>query len=128
MDWIEFETNIGEKVLLRPEYIQSILQFGNHTMLYYEYIPFGSAQKEATSIIELSEHYEQVKQKIMNAERVDLSNVVLEHFTREKYKTLAYAMNCLNNNYAQDGLSNDADKCAEIERELNEILKEKENV
>lgn len=123
-DWIEFETNIGEKVLLRPEYIQSILQFGKHTMLYYEYIPFGSAQKEATSIIELTEPYGQVKQKIIDAEKVDLSNVVVEHFTKDEYEILEY---CLTQ-YIQSPSSPSVvtERYAKLQNKLNEILKEEE--
>lgn len=124
-DWIEFETDKEtekcKSVCLRPEHILAIQDRANKdTRLTYD------CNSEIGSI-DVAEPYEQVKQKIMDVEKVDYSNVVAEHFTREEYELIENVMlhkvdqlakdePCTSNYYAHD----------RILIKLNEILKEDE--
>ncbi len=92
-DWIEFENISGKKVSLCPKYINAILEKENHTDIYYDQKPIiDSKSGKLTTIISIAEPYEQVKVKIMDAEMVDTSDVVVEHFTEDEYDTLKQAV------------------------------------
>lgn len=125
-DWIEFKKNTTEKIRLRSSRIVGIheLPFDMEknitarTLLSYE---VGKTVKEYL----IDEPYEQVKQKITDAEKADLSNVVVEHFTREEYETI---LSCVEywketSEWYVDSKDqkNETDKLID---KLNEILKE----
>lgn len=88
-NWIEFKKSETDNINLRPEYIIGISEFpfnydeniNEPTRILYE---VGNSVQD----ILIYEPYEQVKQKIMDAERVDLSDVAIEHFTRDEYEIL----------------------------------------
>lgn len=110
-DWIEFKTIPGENGSLRPEYIYSIVGDNKTTTITY-----------SDTAINVAEPYEQVKQKIMDADKIDYSNVIVEHFTKDEYELLEY---CL----AQCAPSSDSSKVAieryaKLQNKLNKILME----
>lgn len=83
-DWIEFEVynkKCGStKAIFRPEYIVSVgHNSGGKAGILVE------VGNEA-EFIELAEPYEQVKQKIIDAERIDLGDMAVEPFTRGEYE------------------------------------------
>lgn len=84
-NWIEFEIKDDRFLSLRPEYITkySMVQEGTPdvTIVMYE-------EGDFTKDYYVNEPYEQVKQKIMDAEKVDLSGVAVERFTKEEYRLL----------------------------------------
>lgn len=116
-DWIEFKTISGENGSLRPEYIYSIVGDNKTTTITY-----------SDTAIYVAEPYEQVKQKIMDAERIDLSNVVVEHFTREEYEFIKsiLPMSISRVYIEHDSTGNTERLYKSIENKLNEILKEDE--
>lgn len=129
-EWIEFEGREGNKILLRPEYVSSLCNNWNNTgcvMVGYDEHMMINDEGRSSSFALVNEPYEQVKQKIMDVEKVDYSNVVAEHFTREEYELIENVMlhkvdqlakdePCTSNYYAHD----------RILIKLNEILKEDE--
>ncbi len=83
-DWVEFLAGRrNKKFCVRPEYIIAF----DEAVQEDEVILYGEA---GDKIIEYStcEPYEQVKQKIIDAEKVGLSDVAVEHFTRDEYDRL----------------------------------------
>lgn len=84
-DWIEFKMKGDRLLALRPEYITK------YSMSQEEGSDFTIVMYEEGDFVKdyyVNEPYEQVKQKIMDAEKVDLSDAVVEHFTREEYNIL----------------------------------------
>lgn len=84
-DWVEFitdkEAEKCDTVCLRPEYILAIQDRANKgTRLTYDC-------NSETGSVDVTEPYEQVKRKIMDAEKVEHSEVV-ERFTREEYEVM----------------------------------------
>lgn len=112
-DWIEFNMKGDRLLSLRPKYIMkySMTQEGspNTTIVMYK-------EGDFTKDYYVAEPYEQVKQKIMDAEKVD--------FTKEEYKHLLRL--CENATQPNDGYTPDWTKLNPIMNKLNEILKEKE--
>lgn len=89
-DWVEFITNKEvekrETVCISPEYILAIQDRANKgTRLTYDC-------NYETSSIDVTEPYEQVKQKIMDADKEDLSNVIMGLLSRDEYKILQNIM------------------------------------
>lgn len=126
--WVEFENISGKKVSLRPKYIGAILEKVNHTDIYYDQKPIIDGKSgKLTTIISIIEPYEQVKQKIIDVEKVNLSDVEVEHFTIEEYKILEDVMIQKLDQLAEDEpcTSNYYDHSHLLDK-LNEILKEKE--
>lgn len=86
-DWIEFKGKLlsdGQyNFSLRPEYIVAIDGKEGKAMTEIQY-DTGSDQLTYYA----TEPYRQVKQKIMDAEKYDLNDVVVEHFTDDEYVTL----------------------------------------
>lgn len=118
-DWIEFEGKEGNKILLRPEYVSSLCNNWNNTgcvMVGYDEHMMINDEGRSSSFALVNEPYEQVKQKIMDAEKVD--------FTKEEYKHLLRL--CENATQPNDGYTPDWTKLNPIMNKLNEILKEKE--
>lgn len=122
-DWIEFEGYKGRKVCTRIDYIVNIRESTNSSN--EECVIIGCSADEATFNLYSYEPYEQVKRKIMDAERVDYGGVVVERFTSEEFEMLEDVMTqkidqlakdepCTANYYSH---SNILDK-------LNKILKE----
>lgn len=127
-EWIEFEGREGNKVLLRPEYISSVVEksgdTGGTTIGYDEHPILDGDQVIATSC-NCKEPYEQVKQKIMDAEKVDFSDVAVEHFTNEEYEFIkAILPMCLSEVHFEIIGQKDKDMFDNIMNKLNEILKE----
>lgn len=122
-DWIEFEGwNFG-KFMIRPESIEWISQREDREGAVYTRICVNDGSDVGESML-TSEPYEQVKQKIMNAEKVDLSGVVVEHFTRDEYRT---TLELVKDKLLDLGSQPREDVLAELENirdKLNEILKE----
>lgn len=124
-DWIEFEMKGDRLLSLRPQYITkySMAQEGTSdvTIVMYEEGDFAKDYY-------VNEPYEQVKQKIMDAERIDLSNVVVEHFTREEYEFIKsiLPMSISRVYIEHDSTGNTERLYKSIENKLNEILKEDE--
>ncbi len=118
-DWIEFETKKEaercERACLRPERILAIQDREKKgTRLTYDC-------NGETGSVDLIEPYEQVKQKIMSAERGDLSDVVVERFIREEYEFIANAIDSILSGQVEGpGIG----KALRIRNKLNEILKE----
>lgn len=87
-DWIEFKIKDDIFLSLRPEYITkySMTQEGTRdvTIVVYE-------EGDFTKDYYVNEPYEQVKQKIMGAEKVDVNDAV-EHFTQEEFLLLNSAL------------------------------------
>lgn len=118
-DWVEFITDKeAEKcntVCLRPEYILAIQDRANKgTRLTYDC-------NSETGSIDVVEPYEQVKQKIMDAEKVEHSKAI-ERFTRDEYRLILDLVG---------GDTSFSDVCrdlptlrANLENKLNKILKE----
>lgn len=69
-----------------------------------------------------SEPYEQVKQKIMGAEKAGSSDVVVEYFTREDYEKILAVMETELKECIEDNA--DVERTTKIVDKLNEILKE----
>lgn len=85
-DWIEFEWYKGRKVSTRTDYIMNIREGIDSSNK--ECVMIGCSDGEATFDLYSYMPYEQVKQKVMDAEKVDLNDVVVEHFTDDEYVTL----------------------------------------
>lgn len=87
-DWIEFKIKDDRFLSLRPEYITkySMTQEGTHdvTIVMYE-------EGDFTKDYYVNEPYEQVKQKVMDAEKYDLNDAV-EYFTQEEFSLLNSAL------------------------------------
>lgn len=122
-DWVEFEIRDEKKVSLRLEYITGIIEKEGYVWLCYDEKPFLDGDQKLASFYHVNEPYEQVKQKIIDAEKVDYNNVVVEHFTREEYENLRYYAQFYkeNNTWDDDEDRNLTDKML---NKLNEILKE----
>lgn len=85
-DWIEFEGKKGNKISLRSSWIVQVTEVPfDYGKNIGEYATISYECGNSITTKEIAEPYEQVKQKIMDAEKVDLSDVVVEHFTREEY-------------------------------------------
>lgn len=131
-EWIEFEGREGNKILLRPEYVSSLCNNWNNTgcvMVGYDEHMMINDEGRSSSFALVNEPYEQVKQKIMDAEKVDLSDVVVEHFTREEYM---YILKILNDHLEElekvksiDAI-NPSSSVNQLRYKINEILKEEE--
>lgn len=125
-DWIEFEGNNHKKILLRPEYISSVIDESGTTgitRIGYDEHPILDGEPYLTTLYECKEPYNQVKQKIIDAEKVDLSDVVVEHFTKDEYETILEIVKAEKNNTPD----HDTGEYAELRRivdKLNKILKE----
>lgn len=120
-DWIEFKMKAGRKVSLRPKYIVSVFEKEGNVWLSYDENPFVDGDQKLVSFHQVAEPYEQVKQKIMDAEKVDLSDAVVEHFTREEYNTLYdLVVEESEHGIGETYLA----KLTPIKNKLNEILKE----
>lgn len=110
-DWVEFKIN-GDTYSVRPEYIVAFETAENgYTKLFMD---SGSLKLEFDS----SESYEQVKQKLLDADKADWSKV--EHFTKEEYDTLRLAVT--NAGFAPEYEKPLLDKLNEILKEKNETL------
>lgn len=122
-DWVEFEIRDEKKVSLRLEYITSIIEKEGYVWLCYDEKPFLDGDQKLASFYHIAEPYEQVKQKIIDAEKVDYNNVVVEHFTREEYENLRYYAQFYkeNNTWDDDEDRNLTDKML---NKLDKILKE----
>lgn len=107
-DWIEFEVDHG-KLFVKYYDVESFRHVFNGFAGSCTSISLSNGTNHL-----ILEPYEQVKQKIMDAEKIDLSDVV-EHFTREEYRMLLY---CLEMSLAKDRL------VQPLMDKLNEILKE----
>lgn len=115
-DWIEFKTVNGEYGILRPEYITSAVGDNKNTTITYDDYK-----------LEIMEPYEQVKQKIMDAEKVDLNNVMVKHFTREEYEYILQSLKDAHVDIMFPPQNEDEIALYErIKNKLNKILKEKE--
>lgn len=91
-DWIEFEGQNWGKFIVRPEYISWVSTHKEFSTeenkdIYYTniHVDDGSVYGE---IMWTREPYEQVKQKIMDAEKVDLNDAVVERFTKKEYEVI----------------------------------------
>lgn len=88
-DWVEFKDQHRCMVSLRPECIHAFSELNdgcknkNICEIYYD---FGN-EEESTPIF-VRGTYEQVKQKIMDAEKYEPVEVQVEHFTRDEYEIL----------------------------------------
>lgn len=122
-DWIEFEENDGGKTYVRIKNITAfhslpkVKQDGYNIVVSYN---FGGVEQKIAVIGD----FEQVKQKIMDAEKVDLSDVVVEHFTKEEYEKLLSAVQIQVDNCTVGHLTAQVNKWRKLENKLNEILKE----
>lgn len=84
-EWIELIAN-ADRVAVRPENIVMYeTQAGGYTRIL---VDSGSLNEEVI----VSEPFEKVKQKIADAEEIDLSNIIVEHFTKEQYELLLEAV------------------------------------
>lgn len=118
-DWIEFKKNETDNLSLRPEYIVGISEFpfdmknnlSAYTRVLYD---IGNSAQD----IAIAEPYEQVRQKIMDAEKVDLSDVVVERFTKEEYKFIEKSL------YDHYGPNTYSKEYNSIMNKTSEILKE----
>lgn len=119
-DWIEFKMKGDRLLSLRPGYITkySMGSEGNPdtTVVMYE-------EGDFVKDYYVDEPYEEVKQKIMDAEKIDLSNVVVEHFTREEYELLSECVDYHVGNGQIEPPEYKA-KLVKLQNKLNEILKE----
>lgn len=120
-DWIEFERLDGGNICVRlsnVEFFESRNDFtsGEHKGKPYVILCINDGSDSGENIY-LSEPYEQVKQKIMNAEKVDLNDVVVERFTKEEYEFIRQTMN-----FVAGAL--DERMSAKVLDKLNEILEE----
>ena len=116
-NWVEFEATNNKKFSVRPEYIVAI----DGAMEENEVVLLGEVGAKSVEYSTL-ESYEQVKQKIMEAERADVSDVAVEHFTRDEYEIL---MGCLLHYITRAVLDKDeCDKISTIQNKLNKILEE----
>ena len=111
---------------LRPKYIVSISEFpfdmeantNEYTRILYD---VGNSVQD----IAIAEPYEQVKQKIMDAEKpINLDDIVVEHFTREEYETLLSITQYERDECEQDNMPSRVRDMNQIINKLNEILKE----
>lgn len=85
-DWIEFKGREFDKFVVRPEYIMWVAQGGHNSKGEKPtYILVDRMREDGQDLLTVNEPYEQVKQKIMDAEKAGLNNVVVEHFTKEEY-------------------------------------------
>lgn len=122
-DWIEFKVKGDRLLSLRPGYITkySMGSEGNSdiTVVMYE-------EGDFVNDYYVNEPYEQVKQKIMDAEKVDLSSVAVEHFTRDEYEFIKsiLPMSISRVYIEHDSTGNTERLYKSIENKLNEILKE----
>ena len=139
-DWIEFEGwNFG-KFMVRPEYVDWVSSHKEFSTkenkdIYYTSIHVDDGSDYGENMY-TPEPYEQVKQKIIDAEKVDLSDVVqrekifVEHFTREEYEFLKrWTDGAIMNDeavFTDEALAEDEDykMVKKIRDKLNEILKE----
>lgn len=122
--WIEFIAGRnGEKYCVRPERIVSfdeLTEEGEVTIMF----------EAGNEIAEFNtcEPYEQVKQKIVDAEKVDLSNMVVEHFTKDEYELLLNAVGYLeaacNDTKENIEFAKRLEPLGKLKIKLNEILKE----
>lgn len=118
-NWVEFVAN-GDRIVVRPEHI---IYFETQSMGYTKlWVDVGRSPQEVV----VSEPYERVKQKIMAAEKVDYSNVVAEHFTKEEYEKLLSAVQIQVDNCTVGHLSAQVNEWRKLENKINEILKEGE--
>lgn len=77
-DWVEFKKDGNEQVMVRACQIDGFSEYrGNQTLL-----TLGGDSGHPTGLV-IAEPYEQVKQKILDAEKMD--DVVVERFIREEY-------------------------------------------
>lgn len=130
-DWIEFKSKGGHNISLRPSNIMAIADKGDETWIYIDTELLGDDGVLSTNLCAITEPYEQVKQKIMGAEKADYSYATIaketfvEHFTKEEYEKIEKVMlhkvdqlakdePCTSNYYDHD----------RILRKLIEILKE----
>lgn len=125
-DWIEFKKNETDNLSLRPEYIIGISEFpfdmeanmDEYTQILYD---VGNSVQD----IAIAEPYEQVKQKIMDAEGYDLLHGMhIEPFTREEYETLLTLARCERDECEQDNIPTRVKYMNQLIDKLNEILKE----
>lgn len=118
--WIEFETTANAKFIVRPEYIDSVVDNDNYTSLRY-----SSGDSEVISHIK--EPYEQVKQKIMDAERTYYTAIVKDcSLTRDDYETLLALAEYERDECERDNIPTRVKSMNHIIGRLKEILKEDE--
>lgn len=96
-DWVEFEqveytgynggcnSKIISAIHLRPEYITTIKETDHGVKITYD-------SGYNVDYYLLTDPYEQVKQKIIDAEKYDLDSVTVDRFTEEQYKLLLEAV------------------------------------
>ncbi len=125
-DWVEFKDQHRCMISIRPAYIRAFSELNdgcknkNICEIYYDW----GTEEESTTPIFVKGTYDQVKQKIMNAEKVDLSDVVVEHFTREEYETLLNIARCERDECEHDNIPTRVKNMNQIINKLSEILKE----
>lgn len=127
-DWVEFENEHDCKVALRPTYIEAFAEIddGSKNKNMVE-LHIGIDNGADHNIVYAKGTYEQVKQKIMSAERIDLSDVVVEHFTKDEYEFIkAVLPMCLSEVHYNIIGPKDKGLFESIRNKLNEILKEEE--
>lgn len=77
-DWIELKKDTNERVMVRACQIDGLSEYrGSQTLLTLD------ENSGLSTNLAIAEPYEQVKQKILDTEKMD--NVVAERFTREEY-------------------------------------------
>lgn len=91
-DWVEFKGAGGALCSLHPEYIYSILEHDGGARIYYDYKITTDDNRGLVTFLDTMEPYEQVKQKIMDAEKVGYDNIVTERFTKIEYILLRNAV------------------------------------
>lgn len=128
-DWVEFENANGVKFSLRPEYIQAIEEIDDGTKVKNLIkIIYGILNDGTAVMYGAKGTYEQVKQKIMDAEKVDYSDVVVERFTKDEYELLLNAIGFLEASYIGTRecyeFSKQIEPLGELRKKLNKIIKE----
>lgn len=125
-DWIEFKSKGGRNISLRPSNIMAIADKGDETWIYIDTELLGDDRVLSTNLCATTEPYEQVKQKIMDAEKVDLSDAVVEHFTKDEYQRLLVLAKSEQDGCREDNLQGQIEFMQNIIDKLNKILKEEE--
>lgn len=122
-DWIEFEGWSFGSFIVRPECIDWVSQRKEEEGKVYVTIHVNDGSDEGTTMA-TSEPYEQVKQKIIDAEKMDLSNVRVEHFTREEYETMLTLARCERDACEEDNIPDLIKYMNHIIDKLNKILED----
>ncbi len=83
MDWVEFKVDDSTRFSVRPDYVTLIDEATTKDKVIL-FVECGGKILQSQTC----EPYEQVKKKIEDASRVDLSNIVVEHFNEEEYERM----------------------------------------